>query len=152
CGPAIWRSSAGPRGTDGRAGMTGAIRAALAALGDRSDQVKYVERDFPLDRSCNQSVGRTLHTAACNAAVAMRLSAEQHREDSMREWLFAHQAEMTSESVAFAASIEGHVIDFDAKREGTLQSVRRDISDGAALKVTGTPTMFIDGVRFAGSL
>src|SRR5205823_368437 len=43
-------------------------------------QVKVVLKDYPLNRDCNDAIGQTIHPAACDAAVAVRL-AQQHDRD-----------------------------------------------------------------------
>jgi len=37
--------------------------------------------------------------------------------------------------------------DFDRQAEAKIPAVKQDIADGAALKIHGTPTYFINGVR-----
>jgi protein-disulfide isomerase len=39
------------------------------------------------------------------------------------------------------------VTDFDARYAGTLEVVKGDIGQGGQLKVTGTPTFFMNGLR-----
>ena len=40
--------------------------------------------------------------------------------------------------------------DFDARFNGMLELVKGDIAQGAQLKVTGTPTFFMNGMRLPG--
>ena len=70
----------------------------------------------------------------------------------MEEWLFANQPAMTPDSVRQAAREIGQVTDFEAKYASTLELVKGDIAFGKSLGVSATPTIFINGVKIAGSL
>jgi protein-disulfide isomerase len=117
---------------------------------ERAGEVRYVLRDFPLEAECNNSVSTSLHPAACEAAVAVRLARTHNREEQMIEWVFANQPQLTPELVKQGARDVGHVTDFDAKYATTLESVKSDIAIGKLLGVTGTPTFFINGKQTGG--
>ena len=42
------------------------------------------------------------------------------------------------------------VTDFDARFAATLELVKADIAQGSGLKVSGTPTFFMNGLRLPG--
>src|SRR5580765_5100420 len=69
---------------------------------DKPGQVKLILKDYPLNRDCNDNINQTLHPAACDAAVAIRLSPAPKIE-AMEEWLYTHQPQMTPASVRQAA-------------------------------------------------
>ena len=71
--------------------------------------------------------------------------------EALEEWLYTHQQDMTPASVRQAAREIGRVTDFDAKYSGTLELVKGDIALGQSLKVTQTPTFFINGVKVDGA-
>jgi uncharacterized membrane protein/protein-disulfide isomerase len=115
--------------------------------------VRLVLKDYPLDSEGNANVqGGGPHPAACEAAVAVRLAKAKNREDAMEEWLFANQPAMTPDSVRQAAREVGQVTDFETKYASTLELVKGDIAFGKSLGVAATPTIFINGVKIAGSL
>lgn len=114
-------------------------------------QVKVVVKDYPLNVDCNSAVRTQFHTAACDAAVAVRLARAKGRAEALEDWLFTHQKEMTAASVREAVREIGQVADFDARREATLALVKGDVALGQQLKVTSTPTFFINGVRVDGA-
>ena len=72
-------------------------------------------KDYPLNRDCNDAIGQTMHPAACDAAVAVRLAQAHNKAEAMEEWLYTHQPAMTPPSVRQAARDVGQVTDFDAK-------------------------------------
>ena len=113
-------------------------------------KVKYVTRDYPLDPQCNQFAPQDMHPAACEAAVAVRLAREKGKAEAMEEWMFANQPALTPEGVKAAAQSVGGVTDFDARFAATLELVKGDIAQGGQLKVTGTPTFFMNGMRLPG--
>jgi protein-disulfide isomerase/uncharacterized membrane protein len=113
-------------------------------------KVKFISKDYPLEKECNQFVGQDLHLGACEAAVAVRLAREKGRAEAMEDWLFANQPAMTPETVRNAAATVGTVKDFNARYAGTLELVKGDIAQGSQLKISGTPTFFMNGMRLPG--
>jgi len=108
-------------------------------------RVAFITRDFPLEPECNPRGGP--HPAACEAAVAVRLSREKGRADAMEDWLFANQASLTPASIRQGVSTIAGVSDFDLRYAQTLELVRGDIGQGIQLGVEGTPTFFMNGIR-----
>jgi uncharacterized membrane protein/predicted DsbA family dithiol-disulfide isomerase len=115
-------------------------------------QVRLVLKDFPLDFRCNNTMTQTVHPAACEAAVAVRLAAEHGRAEAMEDWFYTHQPSMTPDLVREQAAAVGEVQDFDARYDTTLNLVKRDIALARQLAVGATPTFFINGVKVEGAL
>jgi len=113
-------------------------------------KIKFITRDYPIERQCNSTVGQDLHPSSCEAAVAVRLAREKGKAQAMEEWLFANQPALTPEAVKNAAATVGGVTDFDARFPGTVELVKGDIAQAVQLKVTGTPTFFMNGIRLPG--
>jgi uncharacterized membrane protein/protein-disulfide isomerase len=113
--------------------------------------VRVVMKDYPLNPDCNSSVRSMMHAGACDAAVAVRLARARNRGEAMEEWLYTHQQEMTPAAVRQAAREVGQVTDFDAKYAPTLELVKGDIALGQRLRVSQTPTFFINGVQIDGA-
>ena len=114
--------------------------------------VKLVLKDYPLNKDCNDNMVQTLHPAACDAAVAVRLAQAHNKTDAMEEWLYTHQPTMTPPGVRQAAHDLGQIADFDAKYPATIASVKSDIALGRQLGIKSTPTFFINGVKIEGAL
>jgi uncharacterized membrane protein len=113
-------------------------------------KIKYISKDYPLERECNQFVGQDLHPGACEAAVAVRLAREKGRAEAMEDWLFANQPAMNPETVKKAAATVGGVTDFDKRYAATLELVKADIAQGQQLQIGGTPTFFVNGMQLPG--
>ncbi len=98
-------------------------------------KVKFITKDFPLEKQCNQSFPQDMHLGACEAAVAVRLAREKGKAEAMEEWLYSNQAAMNPDSVKKAAASIGGVTDFDARFAGTLELVKADVAQGVQLKI-----------------
>jgi uncharacterized membrane protein len=114
--------------------------------------VKLVLKDYPLNRDCNDAIGQSIHSAACEAAVAVRLALAHNKTEAMEEWLYTHQPAMTPPSVRQAARDIAQITDFDAKFPSTLSLVKGDVALGRQLGIKSTPTFFINGVKVEGAL
>jgi uncharacterized membrane protein/protein-disulfide isomerase len=108
-------------------------------------KILFITRDFPLDPECNTLGGS--HLAACEAAVAVRLAREKGKAEAMEDWLFANQPQLTPALVKTGLQTVAGISDFDARYANTLQLVKGDINQGVQLKVNGTPTFFMNGLR-----
>jgi protein-disulfide isomerase len=115
-------------------------------------EVRFIEKDYPLNPECNPGVTRVVHTAACPAAVAVRLARDHKRGDEMEDWLYTNQPSLSPETVRQAAQTIGHITDFDDRYATTLQAVKADAALGQLLSVRVTPTFFINGVKMEGGL
>lgn len=113
-------------------------------------KVKFVTKDFALERECNAGVSSDVHPAACDAAVAVRLAREKGKAEAMEDWLFANQSTLTPAAVRQAANDVAGVTDMEARYAATITLVKNDTNQGAQLKVTGTPTFFVNGMRLPG--
>jgi uncharacterized membrane protein len=112
-------------------------------------QVAFVNVDYPLEAECNQG---GIHSAACEAAVAVRLARAKDRGEEMEAWLFSNQDTLTRDTVKSALTDVAQVSDFDARYNEVLAQVRADAQLGQKLQITGTPTFFINGIRIGSTL
>jgi protein-disulfide isomerase len=117
--------------------------------GQMPGAVRMVLEDYPLNPGCNTGVA-LVHSAACEAAVAVRLAKERNRGEAMEEWLYTHQPAMTPAAVRQAAHDIGGINDFDARYAATVELVKGDTMLGKQLGVKSTPTFFINGVKIEG--
>ena len=113
-------------------------------------KVKFVTKDFALERECNSVVSADVHPSACEAAVAVRLAREKGKAEAMEEWIFANQPTLTPDKVKEGAKEIAGIQDMDARYAATLALVKGDTAQGAQLKVNSTPTFFMNGMRLPG--
>jgi hypothetical protein len=91
-----------------------------------------------------------MHTAACDAAVAVRLAGQHGKAAELEEHFYAHQPMLSPAMVREAARTIGGVQDFDVQYPRAIQAVKSDASLGGLLGVTQTPTFFVNGVKVEG--
>jgi protein-disulfide isomerase len=113
-------------------------------------QVRLYFKDFPLEG---------LHPWAKAAAMAGRCVFQQKPEAfwEYHDWVFAHQETLTADNLkdqilGWAKDVK----DVDAIKLGaciagkaTQAEVEKEMDEGRALDITGTPTMFINGRRIS---
>ncbi|ATE54272.1 DsbA family protein [Actinosynnema pretiosum] len=121
---------------------------------DYRGRITFATRNFPLD----------VHPLAPLAARAAEAAGEQGGQTGMyhalyggfQDWAVTGQATATDEAAARAA-FERYAQDLgldvdrfrtDLDSDAVKAAVDRDVADGKALGVTGTPTFFVGGERF----
>jgi protein-disulfide isomerase len=108
-------------------------------------QVKLVFRQFPLES----------HSQAALAAAASLAAHKQGKFWPLHDAMFAHRQDLSKQTITALASQTGmdmrrFMADWQAKE--TLSTVMRDMQDGEKAGVEGTPTVFINGQHYNGSL
>jgi protein-disulfide isomerase len=110
------------------------------------DGVRFAFRHFPLT---------DIHPHAVAAAAAAEAAALQHRFWEMHNLLLRHQAALESVDLRrYADELALDPVQFDRDRASAavMRRVGRDVESGIASgQVTGTPTLFIDGVVHRGA-
>jgi len=112
--------------------------------------VRVVLKDWPWNAKCNiGATGGPTHPGACEAAAAYRMARDQGpaKELEMEEWLYGNQATLAPDTVKAAADRILGIKDFDRQYLVKLEDIKKDVADGMALRINGTPTLFINGVR-----
>ena len=110
-------------------------------LAEYPGKVRFVMRDFPLE---------TIHANAFNAALAAYAAQQQGKFFEYGDILFTHQDALDADSLKkYAAQIGLNVQQFtvDSNSEKARAEVRHDIADGTLYGVTGTPTIFVNGIK-----
>lgn len=118
------------------------IRAVLKAY---PAQIKLIFKQFPLEE----------HPQADLAATAAVAAQKQGKFWPMHDALFAHSDDLSRKSILNLGKDIGLNIDkLEADMDTTevRQTVERDVQDGTAADVEGTPTIFIDGQRYNGAI
>src|SRR5205085_841429 len=112
------------------------------ALGDR---LVYVFRQFPKERA---------HPGATFISRATEAAAEQGRFWDMHGWLYDTSPAPTQQEVidhVRSLGLDMDRFEHDLHDEKTRGRVERDLVEGRRNGVTGTPTIFIDGLRYDGA-
>jgi protein-disulfide isomerase len=117
------------------------LQEVMASYGDK---IRFVVRDFPLV---------TIHANAYNAALAANAANAQGKFFEYTEILYRNQDKLDEASLIDYASQTGlNVKQFgaDLKSKKFAPDVEKDIADGKTLGISGTPTIFVNGVKVRG--
>jgi protein-disulfide isomerase len=123
---------------------TAAAMQSIGALLESGAEFELVFRHFPL---------RDIHPHAQAAAVASEAAARQGRFWEMHDVLFRTQRHLESADLRHDAERLGLELDrFDADLVDPADAARveRDVGSGERSGVDGTPSLFIDGIRYRG--
>ncbi len=110
--------------------------------------LKIVYRDFPLDR---------IHPFARPAAEAAQCAADEGKYWQFHDYLFAHQEQLpvfaNDNFAAVAAELALDTERFNAcvTSRAYQGEVQKDLDDGIAAGVTGTPASFVNGTLVSGA-
>lgn len=114
------------------------LQRVLAGYGDK---VRFVVRDFPLT---------SIHKNAFLAAQAANAANAQGKFFEYTEILYRNQAALDADSLKKYAADSGLNVgqfELDLQSGKFAGEVRRDMADGKRYGITGTPTIFINGVK-----
>jgi len=119
------------------AGVQATLKKVLEAF---PDDVRLVFKQYPLN----------IHQYAHQAAVASLAAQQQGKFWEMHDKMFQNFTAINDENlIAWARELGLDMVDFEqAMQTGQHDAmVRKDMADGAAARVLGTPTMFVNGRR-----
>ena len=114
------------------------LRQTLTQYGDK---IRFVVRDFPLE---------SIHKNAFQAALAANAARAQGKFFEYADILYRNQEALDKASLAkYAAELglnaKQFELDFNDAR--TAAEIRKDQADGRGYGVSGTPTIFVNGVK-----
>lgn len=112
---------------------------------EMGNKLCLVFRNFPL---------KELHEHAFSAALAAEAAGKQNKFWEMHDMLFENQDSLNDEDLLrYALSLDLNMRRFtkDMKSAETAKDVRDDFSGGVRSGVNGTPTFYINDIRYDGS-
>ena len=118
------------------------VEEARAKMGAR---LRFVYRSFPL---------KEMHPHAVHAAEAAEAAGAQGKFWQMHAMLFEHQDDLEDADLveyAKALHLDGKRFASELASEAYAERIRKDFRSGIKSGVNGTPTFFINGVRYDGS-
>ena len=110
-------------------------------LAEYKDKIHFVVRDFPLMK---------IHENAFNAALAANAAHAQGKFFEYTDVLYRNQDKLDIESLKKYAADLGlnqKQFDLDLESEKYAAEIRKDLADGAKYGITGTPTIYVNGVK-----
>ncbi len=110
-------------------------------LAEYGDKIRFVVRNFPLT---------TIHENAFQAAIAANAAQAQGKFFEYTEVLYRNQDALDADSLKkYAGELGLNLPQFelDLQSERLAEAVRKDLADGRSYGITGTPTIFVNGVK-----
>jgi protein-disulfide isomerase len=126
--------------------------AELRATSSLSVRTAFIH--YPLDASCNEGVG-TLHEMACGAARASECARRRDKFWEYADILFERQPALEKDDlVDYAAELGLDKAEFEAclADPETDKALKKSIARAVALNVEATPTFYVNGYKFQGSV
>jgi protein-disulfide isomerase len=111
---------------------------------DFGDKLRFVFRNFPL---------KNIHVFATPAAIAAEAAAKQNKFWEMHDVIFENQQDLHGNSFRlFAKNLGLDIVQFDndCNDKDIIEKVEQDFESGIISGVNGTPTFFINGIRYNG--
>ena len=108
-------------------------------------KLRFIFRNFPITQ---------IHPHAQHAAEAAEAAAAQNKFWEMHDYLYEHQQALDDNQLEKYASRLGLDItqfNHDMASHAYAQRVREDFLSGVRSGVNGTPTFYINGIRYNGS-
>ena len=107
--------------------------------------VTFIFRTWPLNSNCNPSVPMANFVATCDASALYIMAKRKGTGDTLKDWFFLHQSELSPDTVRQAATDVAKVPDFQAGYAKAIQEVKTDAAVGTSLNIHSTPSFFING-------
>src|SRR5262249_29146818 len=105
---------------------------------------------WPLNSHCNPSVPSASFVASCDASALYIMAKQKGTGDTLKDWFFLHQAELSPDTVRNAAKDVAKGSDFQRGHDKSMQEVKTDAAVGPSLGAPSTPTFFINARGLAG--
>jgi protein-disulfide isomerase len=124
-------------------------------LANHRHDAALIFKHYPLDTSCNSAISRMVHAGACTIAAASECLHQQGKFWPFHDLIFergrAYDVKGIEEDVRqLGADVTRFRTCMDAGQG--LEAVKRDITEGARLNVTSTPTFLINGLVVTGGI
>src|SRR5215831_17755969 len=107
--------------------------------------VSFVFKTWPLNSHCNASVPVANFVASCDASALYVMAKQKGTADTLKDWFFVHQNELSPDTVRSEATKVAQVTDFQGGYAKAIQEVKTDAAVGTSLNVHSTPSFFING-------
>jgi protein-disulfide isomerase len=125
-----------------------ALRAYFAQQGS---DINLTFKNFPLEKTCNSSIGQSIHNGACELALGSMCASEMgmfwpyHDRIFSRAWEVATRQDVIDNGVAAGmnkAKFEACLASPEANSKLALQ-----VKEGFEIKVDSTPTLVVNGKK-----
>lgn len=113
-------------------------------------QLAIIHKHYPLSTACNPAVTRDKQPRSCQAAYAAEAAHRQRKFWAYLKALFATDLsadEAALREIADRLSLDMEQFEADRRSPSVARRVRADVAVANALKIDGTPSVFLNGRR-----
>ena len=111
--------------------------------------IKLVFKDYPLDLHCNRLITTTFHEYSCQAAKITRcaLLTDEKLYSEVHQSIYSLEplSDTTLKPIEVRVSASSNAAAQCLNQAGYPKSILRHLEEGMALKIPGTPAIFING-------
>ncbi|MBU4484724.1 thioredoxin domain-containing protein [bacterium] len=111
------------------------------------DEVRYYFMHYPLSSQCNPYVKRDIHPQSCLAARATICAEEQGEFQSIHDWLFKNQDDITEKNLTQQAAVVKMNKDIFKEclySQSTSDILKTDIEKANHIHIEGVPAIFVN--------
>ncbi len=120
--------------------------------------VRFEFQAFPLDGACNSAIPHS-SGVSCLLAQVSHCAGQQDKAWTTQDWIFKNQRDLLNkESIRSRLNDQALALELDSEtlwscieNTKTLETIRAQADVGVQLKITGTPTLFVNGKKVSGS-
>jgi len=120
------------------------------------NQVQIVYKNFPLNSNCNSSVQQQIFPHTCDASILARCAGQYGKFWQMHDKIFQNQARIDKQRLelwALESGLTSDQIQECRDSNDIVEKIKNDAQQANALGITGTPTIYVNGMRVdAGSV
>jgi protein-disulfide isomerase len=122
----------------------------LKALVEAHPEIQLQFKHYPISNICNDAIGATGHENACAAAAAAECARQQGKFWEMSSLMFKNQQYLAKDDLRFMSgqiALDSTAFEACMADPATEQAVRVDAAAGDRAGLTGTPTLYLKGVK-----
>jgi protein-disulfide isomerase/uncharacterized membrane protein len=119
------------------------------------DRVRLIHRYFPLDNACNEEITALFHPYACTYAYLAYCAQQQKQFWEANDYIFINgrrNEPITTRELASVLNLNENLLERCVSSPETKQAILKDLAEGRALKIRGTPTYVIDDQTYPGRI
>lgn len=133
--------------TDYRCPICQTYNVILSRAAAELNNVLFIHKNYPLDKTCNRTIQGDFHKDACLLAKYSIAAENQGKLWEMNTELFESQPQDEKEILELAKrlGIDTEKLKIDAYSQSTDDKLKQDIEDGININLAGTPAVVING-------
>ena len=119
------------------------------------DRIRFIRKEFPLDMECNDLIKRPFHNVACKAAFYSKCAGLQGKYWQYHDEILNNQEILSEEifiNIGKMLSLDVRELQECAQSKTVREIIKKEIEEGKAFSIEGTPTFRIFGELIMGMI